>query len=233
MVVVRSWYWANSIAPSDQWQVHQRITLRAGLLIPPGTPPGAFDVRVNVVGSSPSTGGDYVTIPGAKVLPCSDKMPCSPPLEGDDLTPLQVTFGNGLTLAGYQPGGLEFFQGKHALVTFYWRPARTLTDDVKERLALVDRSGRVIAQTEGSPVAAWFPSSQWTPGQWLADPQAILDSAQSCRRAIMRFASAWSRPTVGRCPSPRVARRRTIWMWDTFASASDHASCVPGRSRIR
>ena len=160
-------------APSDQWQVHQRITLRAGLLIPPGTPPGEFDVRVNVVGSSPSTGGDYVTIPGAKVLPCSDKMPCSPPLEGDDFTPLRATFGNSLTLAGYQPGGLEFFQGKHALVTFYWRPARTLTDDFKERLALVDRSGRVIAQTEASPVAAWFPSSQWTPGQWLADPQAI------------------------------------------------------------
>ena len=160
-------------APSDQWQVHQRITLRAGLLIPPGTPPGEFDMRVNVVGSSPNAGGDYVTIPGVKVLPCSDKMPCSPPLEGDDLTPLRAAFGNGLTLAGYQPGGLEFFQGKHALVTFYWRPVRALTDDVKERLALVDRSGHVVAQTEASPVAAWFPSSQWTPGQWLADPQAI------------------------------------------------------------
>jgi hypothetical protein len=161
-------------APSDTWQVDQRITLRAGLLIPPGTPPGEFDVRVNVVGSSPSTGGDYVTLPGVKVLPCSDKTPCSPPLEGEDLTPLRATFGDGLTLAGYQPGGLEFFQGKHAPVTFYWRPERPLDDDVKERLALVDRSGHVVAQTESPPVAAWFPSSQWTPGQWLADPQAIL-----------------------------------------------------------
>jgi 4-amino-4-deoxy-L-arabinose transferase-like glycosyltransferase len=160
-------------APSDQWQVNQRIILRAGLLIPPGTPPGEFDVRVNVVGSSPSTGGDYVTIASVKVLPCSDMTPCSPPLEGDDLTPLRAAFDNGLTLAGYQPGGLEFFQGKYASITFYWRSARTLTDDVKERLALVDRSGRVIAQTEASPVAAWFPSSRWMPGQWLADPQAI------------------------------------------------------------
>jgi 4-amino-4-deoxy-L-arabinose transferase-like glycosyltransferase len=160
--------------PSDKWQVDQRITLRAGLLIPPGTPPGEFDVRVNVVGSGPSTGGDSVTIPGAKVLPCSDKTPCSPPLEGEDLTPLRATFGNGLTLAGYQPGGLEFFQGKYAPVTFYWRPERPLDDDVKEHLALVDRSGRVVAQIEAPPVATWFPSSQWTPGQWLADPQAIF-----------------------------------------------------------
>jgi hypothetical protein len=49
-----------------------------------------------------------------------------------------------------------------------------LATDVTERLALVDRAGHVVAQTEGPPVAAWYPSSQWTPGELVADPLTVL-----------------------------------------------------------
>ena len=79
-----------------------------------------------------------------------------------------------MTLVGYQLGGIEFIQGRFAAVTLYWRAEHSPASDVRERLALVDRAGRVVDQIESPPVAGWYPSSQWTPGQVLADPQAIL-----------------------------------------------------------
>jgi len=160
-------------APPETWQADQRITTRVGLPVPLGTPPGAFDVRVNIVGSNPSTGGEYATLSGARVLPCSDEHPC-PPTLAEDFTPLGVAFGDGFKLAGYQTGGKEFVQGRFAAITLYWQAERPLADGVTERVALVDRNGQVVAQTEGPLVADWYPPSQWKPGQLLADPQVIL-----------------------------------------------------------
>ena len=157
-------------APSSTWQVGQRITTRVGVPVPIGTPPGAFDVRVNLVGMQPSTGGDYVTVSGAAVLTCSQTNPCVAP----DLVPFRVAFGETLSLFSYQVGGAEFTQGRFAAITFYWQAERALTEDVVERLALVDRAGQVVTQVEGPPVAAWYLSSHWAPGQLLADPQVIL-----------------------------------------------------------
>jgi hypothetical protein len=77
-------------------------------------------------------------------------------------------------LLGIQAGGIEVLQGRFASVTLYWQPERALTQDVTERIALVDRAGITVAQTVGPPVAGWFPSSQWAPGQVLADPLTIL-----------------------------------------------------------
>jgi mannosyltransferase len=160
-------------APSQTWQAGQQITTRIGIPVPIGTPPGEFAVRVNVVGQSPGTGGDFVALSGAQVLPCSDSHPCRP-LLSDDLMPMRVAFGPDLALLGYQVGGAEFTQGRFAAITLYWQAERSLTDDVTERLVLVDRSGREAAASQGPPVADWYPSSHWMPGQLLADPQVIL-----------------------------------------------------------
>ena len=161
-------------APSTTWRHGEEYTTRMGIPIPMGTPPGAFEARLSIVGLRPSEGGDYVSLPGATVLPCSLTDPCAAPLEGEDLTPSRERLSDDLTLVGYQLGGTEFTQGRFASVTLYWRAEHALASDVKERLALVDGAGRVIEQIESPPVAGWYPSSQWSPGQVLADPQAIL-----------------------------------------------------------
>ncbi len=161
-------------APSSTWRYGERHTTRLGIPIPMGTPPGAFELRLSLVGLRPSEGGDYVTLPGATVLPCSQHNPCLAPLEGEDFTPSDVKFSDDLTLVGYQLGGAEFVQGRFAAVTLYWRAEHSPVSDVRERLALVDRAGRIVDQIASPPVAGWYPSSQWTPGQLLADPQAIL-----------------------------------------------------------
>jgi len=173
------WYFADIAmgqyyAPASTWQAGQRIATRIAVPIPLGTPPGTFEVRVSLSSLRLNTGGDYATLAGAQVLPCSQTNPCTALLEGEDFRPLHATFGDGLALAGYQIGGAEFLQGRFASITLYWQPGRVLPDDVTERVALVDRAGRVVEQIEGPPVAGWFPSSQWMPGEVLADPLAIL-----------------------------------------------------------
>jgi len=173
------WY-SNQVAPGmyyappSTWQAGERRTTRIGLPIPLGAPPGTYDVRVNVIGLTPSTGGDYAALPGAVVLPCSAAS-CSPMFEGEDFTPLRVTFGDDLMLVGYQVAGVEFFQGRFAAVTLYWQAEHPLADELRERVVLVDRAGREVSPpVEGPPVAAWFPASQWPPGQVLADPRLIF-----------------------------------------------------------
>jgi mannosyltransferase len=161
-------------APSSAWQPGEQHTTRIGIPIPLGAPPGAYDMRVNIVGLRSDSEGDSVTLTGAQVLPCSPTNPCAPLLEGEDLTPVNARLDEGLTLVGYQLGGKEFVQGRFAAITLYWRAEHALTADVTEYLAMVDRAGRVVEQIESPPVAGWYPSSQWTPGQVLADPQAIL-----------------------------------------------------------
>ena len=161
-------------APSSAWQAGQRIIARVGIPIPLGAPPGEYEVRVGLAELQTNTGDDYVTLTGAQVLACSRTNPCITPLESEGFKSLGVTFGDRLALVGYQLGGDQVLQGRFAAVTLYWRPERALSEDVTERIALVDRAGRVVAQTEGPPVAAWYPSSQWTPGELVADPLTIL-----------------------------------------------------------
>jgi 4-amino-4-deoxy-L-arabinose transferase-like glycosyltransferase len=173
------WYSAQFVpslfyAPPSTWRAGESHTERLGILVPFGNPSGEFDLRASIIGLRPSTGGDYVTLTGAKVLPCSQATPCPPMMENVDFTPVNARFGDGLSLVGYQLGGPGFFQGHFASITLYWRPDRPLADGIKERIALVDRAGHIVAQTEGPPVAAWVPSSQWTPGQILADPKAMV-----------------------------------------------------------
>lgn len=173
------WYFADVAlgqyyASPSTWQAGQRITTHVGIPIPFGAPPGDYAVRVGVATLLTDAGDDKVELSGAQVLACSQTNPCAALVEGEDYEPLHAAFGDGLVLLGYQPGSADVVQGRFASFTLYWQPEHAVTQDVTERVALVDRAGRTVAQIEGPPVAGWFPSSQWAPGQVLADPLAIL-----------------------------------------------------------
>lgn len=171
--------------PPQQWQAGDLLTVRRGIVIPAGMPPGDYALRISAFLDPshadlwPSVNGEplptlYVEVGGLHVTPCAECPPGEILSDGADLTPLNATFGEVLTLQGIHLAGREFWQGHFVAFRLLWRPERPLSQDYQLRIALVDKSGNEVASAKTSPVADWYPTSQWPPGQWALDPQAIL-----------------------------------------------------------
>lgn len=173
----------NEFHPPWQWQSGDTLEAHYGLVVPPGTPPGRYRLRIGALLYPseailwPTQAGvrlpvPYIEVGDWQVLPCLD---CSPvTAEGTGMTPLDLVFGNELRLVGYHLGGYEFWQGRPLTVRLLWRPEQPLQDDYRLRLELLDRGGHTVAITDSWPVANWYPTSQWIPGQALVDWQTLM-----------------------------------------------------------
>ncbi|MBN1887211.1 MAG: glycosyltransferase family 39 protein [Thermoflexales bacterium] len=171
--------------PPAKWQSGDLLTVRQGVVVPSGTPPGEYVLRISAflypsrAGLWPSQGSrplptPYIEVGDIHVLPCTE---CSSELvvaQDVQLSPLDASFGDRLALSGVYFAGREFWQGHYIAFRLLWRPERQIEQDYRLHIALVDRAGRVVTRAETDPVAAWYPTSQWPPGQWMMDRQALL-----------------------------------------------------------
>lgn len=173
----------NHFHPPAQWQSGDALEAHHGIVIPPGTPPGDYQLRIGALFYPseaviwPSQAGHplatpYVKVAGLQVASCPD----CPPLTAKEaeMTPLDIVFGNALRLMGYHLAGLEFWQGRPLTFKLLWQPEQTPQENYELRLELVDRAGRTVYKTQAPPVAEWYPTSQWTAGQAVLDLQGFV-----------------------------------------------------------
>jgi 4-amino-4-deoxy-L-arabinose transferase-like glycosyltransferase len=175
----------SNFNPPAKWQSGDLLIARQGIVVPSGTPPGEYALRVSAflhpsrADLWPSQAGNplptpYIEVGDVHVLSCTD---CSSELivaQDVQLDMLDASFGDSLTLRGVHFAGREFWQGHYVAFRLLWWPERQIEQDYRLRIALVDRAGRVVTSTEADPVAAWYATSQWPPGQWVMDRQALL-----------------------------------------------------------
>ncbi|MBN1178844.1 MAG: glycosyltransferase family 39 protein, partial [Anaerolineae bacterium] len=145
----------------------------AGLMVPPGAPPGTYTLRLSLVdlGSGaallPGEGasGDLFTLTVAADAPAEGgyRLPnagaatfCAP-----DGTAC-------VELAGVESGGVRFQQGYPVLMALHWRADAPLPD-LQIRLEMLHRAW--LPGLEGTPIVSWtlplaptFPSSGWPAG---------------------------------------------------------------------
>lgn len=178
----------NYFNPPSKWRAGDQLAARHGLIVPFGTPPGDYALRVGALlipseaPLEPSIDGaplpvPYVEVGGLHVDAIGPEESAQDPsaLPGEEnLEPLDAVFGDGLALVGVRMAGREFWQGHYLAFELAWKPERTPGQDYRLRLALVDHSGREVTSHETQPVAAWYPTSQWAPGQLVLDRQALL-----------------------------------------------------------
>jgi hypothetical protein len=92
----------------------------------------------------------------------------------DSLTPLEITFGPAtrplIALAGYDLQREE----NAARLTLYWEALADGDEEYARFIHLIDAAGNVAAQVDGAPVGDSYPTSQWTPGEIIADT-AVFD----------------------------------------------------------
>jgi len=164
--------------PTQGWSAGETFVERRGLVVPIGTPPGDYTLRLCVFppedGWSPE-GGDSFEVGPIHVNR-------SAPTRALELLPghkLHVTFGDSLALIGYEPWGLRFTQGNPLLFTLYWQALTRPPEDYELGIELVggDHKGAetapVLVEQRVQPVADWFPTNRWQAGDVLLGRCAV------------------------------------------------------------
>ncbi|MCB0254063.1 MAG: glycosyltransferase family 39 protein [Anaerolineae bacterium] len=182
-------------------------------VIPSGTPPGQYEVRlgllreaggapVNVVGPAPRT-PDPEAVLGTVTVAQPD---VSPP---DHTLPfersLDARLDDALEAVGYSTTAGPLAPGDDLMVSLFWRALDGLAgrDDLFLAVQLLDRDGTVVAAWEGPPVV-WYPTSAWQSGglmrsqSMLRLPATVVDGQYRLIAAPFDPASGQRLPVSGK-----------------------------------
>lgn len=143
-------------------------TQRIGFAVPPGTPPGTYDLRLALYRATAP--GQAYAAPGplAQVLvrsPAEPRLDAIPQRQAGDL--------NEIRLVGYEASP-PFRPGEPTAITFYWQAARQPTTDYVIRYELRDHSGNSFGSVDARPAFGIYPTSQWKPGELVRDPETLM-----------------------------------------------------------
>lgn len=169
----------GNLLPTDAWQPGQQITDRYGVLVQPGTPPGAHRLVVGMynlstgvrlpVQESSETTGDHVTLAEVTV----QRPPASPPVEALPMQHRADWSHDGLALLGYDRHKLGYAHQPHAPLhpgdalhlTLYWQAEGPLAADLRLQLRLLDGDQVERAALDAPLSGVDYPPSQWAAGE--------------------------------------------------------------------
>jgi hypothetical protein len=97
-----------------------------------------------------------------------------------------VDYDEQMRLLGYELDGDVFRRGEYVHLTLYWQALTAMDRDYGVSLIVLTPSGDLIGQRDSYPGLGTFPTSQWHPGEAIAD------------RYWVRIQPRTSPPTIGR-----------------------------------
>jgi hypothetical protein len=167
----------QTLRPTSGWELGARNTVLYDLSIPPGTPPGQYELAVGVYrldtgGRLPLLGGgeeDHeksvrlaveVGVPDQVPGPASLNLPH---LLEHDVIPAQ------LRLLGYDLGHKAILAGNPVPVHLAWEALGPIEQDYQLRLQLRDMNGVPYVEGDLQLISTDYPSSHWLPGQLLQE----------------------------------------------------------------
>ena len=91
-----------------------------------------------------------------------------------------------------------------------WQPMQNFADNLKVFAHLVDTNGRVVAQFDGYPQNNSYPTSQWLPGEIIADTYPILLPDTLPAGPYRIYLGLYDENTFARLPIPGDSEGRVI-----------------------
>jgi hypothetical protein len=144
------------------WEAGDAFIERRGLVVPIGTPPGDYQLRLRVVSPEGEEwlpqGGERFEVGVVRVqhhAPPGNEIRALP---GHDLL---ADFEGMISLIGYAAWGHDFTQGNPILFDIYWQALDAPSEDYELEIEVVHRSGSVLTRKRVQPVADWCPTSSW------------------------------------------------------------------------
>jgi len=149
----------DGFTPTSRWQPGEVVEDRYGLLLPPGTPPGAYRLQVKLY-EEQSWAEALTAILGPLTV---TRAVYAPPVEALDIAEhYQVAIGERLTLLGHAGLPEKARPGDQLTLTLLWCAGGPLSDDSRLTLTLRDKASRQWEST-------WLLSSLYPPSQWVPD----------------------------------------------------------------
>jgi hypothetical protein len=111
--------------------------------------------------------------------------------------PVDMTFGDGLRLAGYDlPGGITRRAGDVLPVSLLWEAVDVIPEDYTVGLFLMSSDGALIAQHDSYPVSYFEFTHNWRPGSYHRDNHGIQlpDTLPPGEYALWAVVYWWQEP---------------------------------------
>jgi 4-amino-4-deoxy-L-arabinose transferase-like glycosyltransferase len=170
----------NGLYPMWQWQPGLTLRDEHEVLIPPGTPPGNYQLELVLISRpteagclgargeliTPMTAPAHVNRGDRVLLGAVDVQRAEVPAESRELGIEQqrrARFG-GLTLLGSSLAPTALKAGERLDVTVYWEAQETPLPDAVFSLRLVEASGEILQETTIRPVGDGYPAERWQEG---------------------------------------------------------------------
>jgi hypothetical protein len=157
--------------PTDRWSIGHLQQDQHALLIPPGTPPGSYHLNVAWIpldGGAPlqaeEEGRRVEQVTAADVTVRSTMGQAEEPWILPNA--LQATFGQEITLLGYEPAEIDARVGESLHLETHWRAQTAPTGSYILVMELLDRAGQVTARWESMPSSESDPTDLWRVGDY-------------------------------------------------------------------
>jgi len=169
------------LRPFATWADGEVVTDRHGLLIPAGTPPGNYYLKLSVydvtTGHSLSLRDTAGRLQGSELTLATiqvQKATYAPPIEALFIPhPLRADFAapdRTIRLLGYATGEAPLRPGEKLPVTLFWQALGTGERDYVLTIQLQDGQGKLwgLAETPGA-----YPTSRWSAGELVKGQYAV------------------------------------------------------------
>ena len=161
------------LAPPSTWEAGDQVSVRQGLLVPQGAPPGPFRVELTVIDMA---SGAALQPSGTSVLTFDVIEPAWPPVLAHvgDFGPFTfIAPGEtsaAITLAGYDLGGLRFQPDYPVRLQLHWLApdGPALAQDLTLRLNLWHGSQTTPVATRTLALVPDYPASDWKAGRLVS-----------------------------------------------------------------
>ncbi len=160
----------NGFAPTSQWKTGVEVSDKVGLLIPPGTPPGAYSL---VIGVYRGDSGERLTRRDG-----SDTLILDAITIGKRILPRAAVFAQSIpaavfrevALLGYQVERIEFARGEFIPLVLYFQAWTKPTADAQMEVQLRDQGDNVIASARAFEN---YPTTRWDAEEIVRDVQTL------------------------------------------------------------
>jgi uncharacterized membrane protein len=161
-----------------EWPAGAAIRTPLRLPVPPGTPPGRYQLEVGwyrfVDGQPvwlPWEEGYLLVLGDVEIVAPADWATLPPP---EMAYPIRVTMGEGVQLLGFDARTFEGRSGDSLALDLYWQALEDGPEPGLAVLQLADDGGSVLAESSSAPAGGRAPFARLAASQTVRDPRAVI-----------------------------------------------------------
>jgi hypothetical protein len=154
--------------PTSLWEENVVLADQRRLQVLPGTPPGVYQIEIGMYDPTdmyalePLDGKESLLLGSVEVVRGMTAMAPEPQVA------LEANLENKVGLVGYELEG-EAQPGSPLRLTLLWEALAPMDEDYTVFVHLLGEDGEIWGQRDSQPVAGYYPTSLWIPGEFVRD----------------------------------------------------------------